>query len=418
MYQKRQEIEEAISSLKQLLSDEDALERHFQEWFENNPIVFNALGYKTYLAHPVLKLEDEDTLIPDFIVQRIDNLWEIFELKLPNTQILKDKKTRQTFYAPLHEYMQQCIDYSRYFNDRWNIEKFLLDTNIRIDSSPKAKLIVGRNEGLDRYKVSELLSDRGYKVELITYDDIINNLEFLKVNTFTQYEDLPGLTLHFIVLLNPSDWIGKYQNHLVAIGGNSRKNSLSVYLDVSGNFCFEIIDNNGTSHTSKIDGVSNIFETKQLMYFILEFGRGDTYSITSIEVNGKYHSFNIIDQLEIDINSSPLPIVIGSDSIGNGQSTFEIFEQIIFPKTLTLEERIYIRENVFSYYFNDDFNIKPRVKFDGQQFLRSNAHPNFSFNKKLKPSDMVQPELNKQPLIITSEMDSGGYLSVFYDQAN
>ena len=75
MYQKRQEIEEAISSLKQLLSDEDALERHFQEWFENNPIVFNALGYKTYLAHPVLKLEDEDTLIPDFIVQRIDNLW-------------------------------------------------------------------------------------------------------------------------------------------------------------------------------------------------------------------------------------------------------------------------------------------------------------------------------------------------------
>ncbi|MFN5872449.1 MAG: Shedu anti-phage system protein SduA domain-containing protein, partial [Aphanizomenon sp.] len=113
MYQKRQEIEEAISSLKQLLSDEDALERHFQEWFENNPIVFNALGYKTYLAHPVLKLEDEDTLIPDFIVQRIDNLWEIFELKLPNTQILKDKKTRQTFYAPLHEYMQQCIDYSR-----------------------------------------------------------------------------------------------------------------------------------------------------------------------------------------------------------------------------------------------------------------------------------------------------------------
>jgi len=31
---------------------------------------------------------------------------------------------------------------------------------------------------------------------------------------------------------------------------------------------------------------------------------------------------------------------------------------------------------------------------------------------------MVQPELNKQPLIITSEMDSGGYVSVFYDQAN
>ena len=184
-------------------------------------------------------------------------------------------------------------------------------------------------------------------------------------------------------MLNPSDWIGKYQNHLVAIGGNSRKNSLSVYLDVSGNFCFEIIDNNGTSHTSKIDGVSNIFEKKQLMYFILEFGRGDTYSITSIEVNGKYHSFNIIDQLEIDINSSPLPIVIGSDSTGNGQSKFEMFEKIIFPKTLTLEDRIYIRENVFSYYFNDDFNIKHGVRFDGQQFLRSNAHPNFSFNKKL-----------------------------------
>jgi hypothetical protein len=135
-------------------------------------------------------------------------------------------------------------------------------------------------------------------------------------------------------------------------------------------------------------------------------------------VNGKYHSFNIIDQLEIDINSSPLPIVIGSDSTGNGQSKFEMFEKIIFPKTLALEDRIYIRENVFSYYFNDDFNIKHGVRFDGQQFLRSNAHPNFSFNKKLKPSDMVQPELNKQPLIITSEMDSGGYVSVFYDQAN
>ncbi|MDQ3062321.1 MAG: DUF4263 domain-containing protein [Acidobacteriota bacterium] len=417
MYQKRQKIEDAIISLKLLLEDDNNDEDKFQKWFENNPIVFSALNYKNYIPHPVFQIEYGESLVPDFLVQRLDNLWEIFELKLPNAKILKDKKTRQTFYAPLSDYLQQCIDYSNYFDDKAHRETFNNSTDVLIETNPRAKLVAGRNDGLERYKVEQRLRERGYRVDLITYDDIITQLEFYKLNNLGNYESVNGICIHLLLTLNNLGLKNKDRNQLIMIGKNLDKDCISLHTDLLGNLCFEIIDSYGTSYISKVTPGSNTFYYNQLMYCIIEFGRDKDYSVTSIEINGKYHSFNVLDKIDITLTSTNLPVVIGSDCFGRSIGSFDLYEHIIFGATLNLEDRIKIRENVFSHYFGRNINKTPRIRFKDNQFLRSNFHPNFPFNNDLKPTDLVQPENTKQPSLFSLATSKKTYVSVFYDQS-
>jgi hypothetical protein len=415
MYKKRQEIEDAISSLREFLLNEDSEEEHFQRWFENNPIAFKALGYKRFIPHPKFKLEGEESLIPDFLVQRPDNIWEIFELKLPKTRILKDKKTRQTFYAPMSEYIQQCIDYSNYFKDSPHRKKFNENEGVDLHYEPNSVLVVGRNEGLERDKVFERLKDRGNRVSLVTYDDIITQLEFYKVQCLEKCEDLNGFSIHLVMLLSKIH--NEDKNQLMMIGDDSERNCISIYLNNEGSLCFEVIDSIGTSYSSKVRQSSKTFSYNQVMYCNFELGISDDYSITSIEINGKYYSFNTIDRLEFDFKNSTLPIVLGSSNLTNTSSHFELFEHIIWSKTLNLSDRIVLRQNVFDHFSKIEFSSRTSTLFVGKRFLHSNAHPKFEFNPEFKATDLVQSDNNREPNLICNGKLLNCYLSVFYDQS-
>lgn len=416
MYENRQELEEAIVTLKRLLENDDASENEYQEWFKSHPVIFRALNYKNHVPHPVFPLAEGHSLIPDFLVEKLNGVWEIFELKLPGTRILKDRETRQTFYASLEEFLQQCVDYSKYFNERENRTVFALQTGINIGGRPQAKLVAGRNLGLDRYKILERLGDRGHWVDVITYDDIYAQLEFFKANTFAAYEGLPGFSIHVTLVVRSLR--GKDRNQLIMIGAQEDRNCISIYVDLYGNLVFEIVDSYTRVYRSQVKDSQDFFIHNSPTYCTFELGRGRGYSVTSIEVNGRYHSFNILDEFEIDIGHNTLPIVIGSDCRGHRISDFDLYEHLIWPRTLNLDEREALRQNVFSHYFNGGLDSMQRMRFSGRQFLRTNGHANFPMNEQLKASDLVQPEHDKQPLLYSPEIGDSLYVSALYDQAN
>jgi Shedu protein SduA, C-terminal len=111
----RKEFENAIYELLRIKNDVKYKEADFQKWFEKYQIVFTSYGYKTVIPQPKLKDVDGQIFEPDFLVQRFDETWEIFEIKRPDTTILKTKTRRVEFYSSLREYLSQCHDYIEYF---------------------------------------------------------------------------------------------------------------------------------------------------------------------------------------------------------------------------------------------------------------------------------------------------------------
>src|SRR5688572_17513471 len=79
----RRTIETAINSLDALLTADSPAESDYQAWFEANPIVMLALGFRRAVPHPVIPRGGAKAYIPDFLVQTANEAWEILELKTP-----------------------------------------------------------------------------------------------------------------------------------------------------------------------------------------------------------------------------------------------------------------------------------------------------------------------------------------------
>ena len=111
------QLEQAINRLARLLRDGESDEAKYQEYFERNPVVFEALGYSAAYPKPQLPLPDGEHLEPDFLVKRPDGLYEVFELKTPQERLVHGKKHRDKLYARVEEYISQVENYSEYFDD-------------------------------------------------------------------------------------------------------------------------------------------------------------------------------------------------------------------------------------------------------------------------------------------------------------
>lgn len=240
----RQELENALYEIDFLLSyeihGENFGEDEYQKWFEKYRIVFDLLGYKNVIPHPRLEAEDQtkEVLIPDFLVQGIDDIWSIFEIKRPDTEILKNKTRRQDFYSSFSSYISQCLDYSEFFDDKANREAFNSKYNITVFKDPRCTLVSGRNEGLDKSIVQKLIvGRRNAIIDLKTYDDIINTVEYHRSKRYGQYDDIEGFTAGGIFSVRK---LQRKNNYLVDMGKNLRRNRISIYINKHDRLCLRL----------------------------------------------------------------------------------------------------------------------------------------------------------------------------------
>jgi hypothetical protein len=103
-----EDLEVAIDELVALVREEALHEQHYQAWFERYEWVFGILGFKRVLAHPVLETENGETYLPDFMAQLNSGIWEIIELKRPDTAVLKTAARRRDFYSEFSKYLSRA----------------------------------------------------------------------------------------------------------------------------------------------------------------------------------------------------------------------------------------------------------------------------------------------------------------------
>jgi hypothetical protein len=396
----RQSLEAAISGLRILTGNESALEEEFQEWFERNSVVFHVLRYQRVLSHPRLTESGIERYVLDFLGQRLDKLWEIVEIKRPDTEILKNLQRRTAFYAAMETYVSQCVEYSRYFNDRANRSEFAANYQARVQQQPSAILVAGRSHGLDREKVHQLLMGRTPTVCHQTYDDVLNQLEFQRAKLYSTHENLVGFSIHLVLMLTAPLTPGG--GFILDIGTNTERDRLSVSIHSSGSILFTVVDSLGVSHQLSVPPGEETFQYEKTFYLNLEVGCGTKCAVMVAEINGRCCSEQKLSSFPFEV-APPLPLIVGSDVTGQGESFMRLADSWIYDRTLEFQEKNKLRDHVFrkykSYMLDSGRNPKS-LEFMGRQFLYTKSHPLFSSIHGVTEgaTDLVQADPGRRPV--------------------
>lgn len=169
----------AIEELEDLVNDSNTMESHFQNFFERHQDFILNDEYKQAHPHIILSNENRGTLIPDFILEPVDqnSFCDLLELKLPRTEIYVLTKNRERFSAAVFDAAAQLREYGKYFDDETNQNRFRsIYPHLRI-YKPRMFVIVGRQNDENLAKKREIQS--GFpELYLRTYDELLARMKW------------------------------------------------------------------------------------------------------------------------------------------------------------------------------------------------------------------------------------------------
>jgi hypothetical protein len=401
----RQGFEEALAELDALIENPDAREGDFQSWFERHPLVFEVLGYKNVLSHPELTEGGTTLFIPDFLVQRLDGLWEVFEIKRADTEVLNDTIRRADFYSSASKYVRQCREYAKFFNDRSHREEFRARHGEDVQEQPDSTLVAGRSAGLNRQKVHALLSEAVPKVTLQTYDDIRNHLEFRRAKLYCGYENLDGLSVHLVLRLAPPPT--PMETVILDIGNSETRDRLKLWTETNGDLVMSVYDSAGRHHLARVSQGDETFQYGTWFYLSVEAGTAKDYAVAVMETNGQYCSESRLTGFTYRRPSPHLPIMLGSDLTATSHSYMDVAEVVATKATLPFSDkekmRTYIAEQYAEALFENG-EVKHWLEYRGHKNMFNQAHPRYSVYVlgRGNPNDMKQPERDLSPILRVS----------------
>lgn len=399
----RESLEAAITELTILINNEDAGEQEFQSWFERHPAAWEVLGFRRFFPHPALNLPGQTPMILDFLAERPDGLWEIVELKRPDTAVLKNPERRTTFYSDMTSYISQCREYSLRCSDSVVMSDLLNSRGIRMNGWPHSIIIAGRSSGLDRVKVHELLRHLTPKITHYTYDDV---LDALNQHYAIKSEDAaePGLNLFFNIGLGAKT--SDAEEFIFDLGGAKTKGRISVVRRSDDVITFIVVDDDGLRFSQDIKLSRHC--DKDAFAFGLRTAKAADSSWILLEINGSY-----VGQHEVAGNSFTLeydtPFVLAADM--NGAHAAEMFAGALLyvRRSISIVERSFTREYMFEDLWpRDDSKRTTRVRFHAGRFLYSMGHP--ILDPGQPPSnDMVQRKSDLRPSLVNWVSSSAEY---------
>ena len=174
-----------ILEFEDMLNSKTAAEHDFQIFFETNPSFLLGTDYSKLISHPILIREDEDNLIPDFVLIPYEFASpRIVDLKLPNVNIARHVHSREGFLQKVLTARDQLLEYKNYFSGKSTSEDFRVKYGCEM-YLPKIAVIIGRSSSFlseyERRKIESRVPD----IEVITYDDLLErargcrNISFL-----------------------------------------------------------------------------------------------------------------------------------------------------------------------------------------------------------------------------------------------
>ena len=385
----RDDLELALIELDRLIADERE-EQSFQDWLATRPHIFRCLGYSDFIPHPVLKDNANKELIPDFMAQRPDGLWQIVELKRPDTPILKSPEKHSHFYAHMQEYVSQCREYSEYFDDAANRSSFKQRYEKDIQKHPSSIIVAGRNDGLDPFKVHNLLAGITPAIRHQTYDTFSNSLHLSRFNTFGSGENSEGLTIYIrLRLLSRNRDSNPY---ILDFGANWDRDRLTIRVPNGKDLLVEIRDSQGQEHDLPIATGDETFKWDVPFCLGVQVATSGARSMVLIDLSGSTHSEYRSQGFRL-APSLLYSMVVGADLNGQGESSMDVFQIMGHNRTLLFQEKVGMRE-----FFSQTPPGPDRLQFVGHKFRYSAGHARLGSSIAAAPTDLVQTEDSKSPI--------------------
>jgi cold shock CspA family protein len=168
----------AVEELEHLINDPAVKESQLQDFFERYPEFIKNDQYKAAHAHVVLRREDGEALIPDFVLEPVGQgrLCDILDLKLPSTEIFVLKQRRERFSAAVYEACAQLREYSFYFDDERNREAVARACGL-LAYRPKMFVVIGRRGKISPIQLRKVEQDVP-RLNLLTYDDLLERARY------------------------------------------------------------------------------------------------------------------------------------------------------------------------------------------------------------------------------------------------
>ena len=163
----------AVEELGTLVNDPKTKEEDLQKFFERHPDFIVNDEYRKAHPHVVLTKTDGEILIPDFVLEPIDQnpLCDLLELKLPSSRVFVLKKRRKRFSSAVLEACAQLRTYSEFFDEETNRNNIKERYGL-LAYKPKLFVIIGRRADVSPIDQRKIESDVPYLL-LRTYDDVL-----------------------------------------------------------------------------------------------------------------------------------------------------------------------------------------------------------------------------------------------------
>jgi hypothetical protein len=172
-------LEIAIEELESLMNSPRAKESDFQQFFERNPEFILNNEYRHAHSQVVLSRERGKDLRPDFLLEPIDqaSLCDLLELKLPASQVFVLQKNRPRFSSAVYEARAQLLEYSRFFDEERNRQRFQSAYPGLMVYKPRMIVVIGRTSGTNAI-VQRQVQTAEPDLILKTYDEVLLRMKW------------------------------------------------------------------------------------------------------------------------------------------------------------------------------------------------------------------------------------------------
>lgn len=168
-----------IKEFEHLINDPRTTEERLHKFLNRYPEILLGQRYKSLRTKVILKRDEDHSLIPDFILEPVNqhDFWKIIELKLPQKNITKSPKNRAGFNQQVCNAINQMKDYRNYFDNpvyRRNMENQGISAY-----KPMLSLIIGNDYGklLPSQTIESKIMHASNNIEIMTYSDLIDQVK-------------------------------------------------------------------------------------------------------------------------------------------------------------------------------------------------------------------------------------------------
>jgi len=285
----------------------------------------------------VLDRPDGTFLSPDFMCQRPNGLWEILELKIPATRVLRATNRRETFYKEFDTYVSQCQqDYSRHFNEGASRDAFETRYGSPVQESPDSLLIAGRaGEEIER-EVHRMLAGRTPSVRHLTYDALVGLFEQAHAHRYGRWEGVPGVSVHILFVPH------KPGICIFEAGELPDRDNFGLLLNEHGDLVFRVVDAKGVERLEVVSNDNAAITIGNLNYAACEvaFGRA---ALLTVRVNGAWFAESQVNRLSLSGLGTGrvggVRVVLGSNLARTATTDMLVVEHLLLERTLSRPDR-------------------------------------------------------------------------------